>query len=119
MRQYHTTKKHFKIFKAECLKCIKSWGINDWSINIVHEKLDNKKAVCKTNLTGRTVTIGLSTDYGVYPFTVKDIVDSARHECTHLLLSRVVDLGDTRFVMEEEYKAANESLVRQLTKLLP
>ena len=49
----------------------------------------------------------------------EDLKSSAKHEAIHLLVARLSELAEHRFVTREEIISAEEELVRKLAWLIP
>ena len=50
-----TTKRHFELFKSECLRLLEEWGVlSEWRVEFVHEKLLPKTANFARNRMLRT-----------------------------------------------------------------
>ena len=113
-----TTKRHFDLFRSECLRLLAEWGVlSEWRVEFVHEKVE-ARAQCRTSLVGRAAVLVLSTDWeeaGDAPqMTDRSIRDAAQHECVHLMLAPIHDLGAARYVTSDEMEAAIESTVRRV-----
>jgi hypothetical protein len=115
-----TTKKQFELFKAEALKWIKIFEMSDFNIYFVHEKLDYAYANILTDYMGCSATIRFSTDWDDSARKISDeeIKQTAKHECIHLLLGNLANLGESRFITKDEFRKAEESLVRKLEKII-
>ena len=121
------TEKHFAIFKHEALRLIRLWAIDDWKVSLVHERLKECYAQCRTDAVSRVCTLSLSTT-GVemdgngdkhYAPTDFSIRETARHEVIHLLLADLDDVGRRRYATKDEVERASESVARKLHELLP
>ena len=114
-----TTKRHFELFKSECLRLLEEWGVlSEWRVEFVHEKLVDSRAQIRTVLLGRACVLALSTEWeepGDAPqMTDQSIRDCAQHEAVHLMLAPLNDLCGSRYLTEDEHKAAVESTVRRV-----
>lgn len=122
--EHVTTARHFAIFKAECKRLLKLWGVNDWDVTFAHEGLSYARAQCRFSLITRVATISLGRVWSgdgnkAYEPAFSMIKDCARHECAHLLLAPLHGLTGARYVTEDEEKCAVESVCRHLQGLLP
>jgi len=109
-----TTKKQFELFKSECERLIKKWGLSGWRIEYSHDKdAKNERASIGVNLGGRAVTFyfPVNWDDEQKPIDII-IIESARHEVCHLLSARLRNLAVQRFTSEEEIYESNEELAR-------
>ena len=110
-------KEHFKVFKKEYKRRVKQFGINDWQIYIDQCKLDNARACLARNLKGRAATAWLTTEWDE-KIKEKDLKATAKHEALHLLIGRVAELAQQRFVSSSEFFEAEEELVQKLDRLI-
>ena len=104
----------FQIFKNECLKFQKAWGLSDWELTFHKEKMDSSiYAMIYTNIKGKTACLA-------YDVTKKDSNPKreAKHEMIHLVLAELSDLAHTRFTTYDRLYSAEEGIVRRLEKLL-
>lgn len=113
-----TTIAHFKLFKAECEKWIKIWGLLDWSVDYAHEDIDGCKGQRSSGLAGKVATLSLATDWGDDNLTNYQIKKTAFHEVAELLLAEIHALGDRRFVAEERLETARHTVIRRLENVV-
>lgn len=114
-----TTKRHFDLFRAECLRLLESWGVlSEWRVEFLHERLSDSRAQIRTQLVGRAAVLVLSTHWEEpgesEQMTDQSIRDSAQHESVHLMLAPLNDLCGARYLTEDEHKAGIESVVRRV-----
>jgi len=111
--------KKFLVFKKECERLIKEFGLSEWNV----------KFVCKDYIEeGNSAKI--ETDSGIAAATIyfgvmnhKDLpeieaINSARHEICHLLLGKISDIAYKRFVTRDELYKEEEMLVERLLKII-
>ena len=112
-----TTQRHFEVFKKECLKWIKRFGLQDWRVDFFHEDWSDSygqaKAWCKWNVNGRVVSFCLASEWNI-PIKAKDVQQTAFHEVGHLLLGRIDILAGTRYLCEDEIKEEVHAIIRRL-----
>lgn len=116
-----TTDKHFKIFKKECERLIKEFGLIGWEVCIVHQETSkNSFADFQPDLVGKVATIRLNTEWDntIKPLTEQALKVSAKHEVIHLLLARLSVNAQCRFLTSDDLTEAEEELVRILEKLI-
>ena len=111
--------KKFLIFKKECERLIKEFGLFDWNVKIV----------CEDHIDGGN-SAKIETDSGTATTTIyfgikehknlpdKESINSARHEICHLLLGKVSDAAYKRFITREELYKEEEALVARLLKII-
>lgn len=115
-----TSKKDYQLFKDECTRLIKEWGLNGW--NHAFEWINLKEANAKATLDGDsyniTFAIGKEIDFDKFDFNgIKKenfIKNLAKHEMIHLLLARLTHCAEARFCTDSEMNEAEEELVRKL-----
>lgn len=109
-----TTKEQFQLFKKECEKWIKFWGLTEWSMYYYHEKLGSESfAQCCWNLNGRVASITLNTHIDEDK-NQWDYKKSAFHEVCELLLSELDGLIRDRFVSKSHIDIAFHAVIRRL-----
>ena len=111
-----TKKKPFTIFKEECLRLQKEWGLTNWKLWIEEKDLGKTIAArVNPNLNQYSASIefnSYSDDDRISP------KEHAKHEMIHLMLGRFSELAYCRFLSEPDLSSAEEELVRRLEKLL-
>lgn len=114
-----TTKAHFEIFKAECEKWVKIWGLLDWEVFYYHQKLTGDTAArCTTNSSNRIASLFLSTEWDESEVTNHIIRRRAFHEVSELFLARLFSLACDRFVDEESLDEASHAIIRRLENVV-
>lgn len=114
MGQNKTTKKHFEIFKKECLRVINLLGITDWHINFKHAKLQVDQtdlAWLTWSFIGHEAVICLATDWEVTKITTEELIDSARHEVLELFIAPLKELVYQRSFDEDKTKAEGHRII--------
>lgn len=118
-----TTSQDFDLFRRYCAEYAKAWCLEQWDITYKHTDLSEQgfNASCSLNLEGYQATICLSTvwDARMPTKTPHRLRESAKHEMLHVLLGRLAELGQYRFVQAREFEAANHEIVNKLINLLP
>lgn len=120
MRKEHvTTARHFAIFKAECARCVKRFHITGWRVEYLHEKAETR-AECRSDAVNQVVVLVLSTEWGDQIAPTDALVRrTARHEVIHLIVDKLNEASQFRYITKEQQKHALESTVRHLEELLP
>jgi len=115
-----TSKKNFEHFKKECKKWIDIFELNNWSVHYSTLKNTGSYGACFANISAYMVTLSFCEKWedNVFKLTKENISHIALHEVLHLLLARVVEYGDSRYVTESELIEAGEELVNKLTHFL-
>ena len=108
-----TTKKHFEIFKKECEKWIKVFGLYGWKFYYRHENRDDARAYCvwPDNIDDTQFTIILSVDFDD-SFTIEDIKLSAFHEIMEAFLYRITYFACARFCCLEDIREEKHHIIR-------
>lgn len=118
--RYKVSKKQFKLFKEMCEWWIESFGIGNWSVEIVlrdDESDDGCLAWTLPNsLTCRAV-IGLCETWAL-PITNDGLRRVALHEVLHLVLALLMEKALSRFTTEEDLKRIEHDVIRQMGKAI-
>ena len=110
--------KDFEIFKKECARLQKEWGLSGWEIYYKFTPLKGNMAETEANLEGRKATISLNSELPDEVKKMRNPIHSAKHEMIHLLLWRVMACGYSRWMSYSEIKEAEEEAVIQLLKII-
>jgi hypothetical protein len=118
-----TNKKQFELFKKECQKWIKTFGLESWGVAYYWEKEDsNRVAAIGRDVSSHVATIHFTNeiddemDYGM---TIYDYIKQcAKHEIIHLLLAEVSEFGKSKHYTISDIEIAEEALVGKLINLL-
>ena len=114
-----TSKKDFELYKNECRKWIKIFGLLDWELYFEHEsKTVDALAGCSFTRVGRNVTLWLSKNWGTNKVSTLDIKMTAFHEIGELLLSPLNDLAMERFVTQDQVEEATHVIIRTLENVV-
>ena len=113
------SQKHYQLFRAECGKQLDRFGLKGWKIYYQFKKLDNIFANAQWDYSGKVATITLSKDFPK-PFDnlIKQIKETALHECLEILLGSVSRMAGRRDYIQEDFDAEIHSVIRTLEKLL-
>ncbi len=114
------TGRHFKIFRRECRRWLRFFGLTDWQVYYEHREADtDDRAWCETKLSARTATIGLNAvwdcepdDYGID--ANEEMRKAAFHEVVELLLSPLYSEALYRFTTGDALVEADHGIVRRL-----
>jgi len=109
------TQEDFEIFKAEVLRLVEKFHIDDWTIVLKFEPLKGNNAEISTIPTAHHATIKFSTTTTLND--ADEIRWSALHEVCHLLLSEISDVGWERWATIDQMKHADESTANKLASL--
>lgn len=115
-----TTDYHFQLFKEECQKWLGIFGMKGWRVDYFHsEDIENSRASYSLHLTGRVCSFYLSPKWDkLNPVTDKNVKISAFHEVCHVLLARLVVIGESRFVHADEFNEEAHAIIRILENVL-
>lgn len=112
------TSKDFKVFKQECERLIKEWGLDEWDIDILRGDNQDANASMKADIENMKAEIYLSRTINTIKEYTPNIKDTAKHEVIHLLISKVVEAGSCRFLTDSEYNSYTEQLVNKLIDII-
>jgi len=115
-----TTKAHFELFKTECQKWQKFFGLLSWRIMYLHEEPRSKAmASCATSLSQRVATIRLNPKWPREELNDKIIKETAFHEICELLLTRLDHYMTARFVIDDsDFEEALHEVIRTLENVI-
>lgn len=115
-----TTKAQFSMFKSECKKWIKVFGMLGWKFYFVHGK-DEPGAIAyccfPDKSEDRTFTLGLNKDISSVCSLV-DIKCSAFHEVMEAFLYRISYIGECRYIQREEIPEERHNIIRTLEEVV-
>ncbi|MBS6358354.1 MAG: hypothetical protein KH421_10135 [Akkermansia muciniphila] len=115
---YETNEKHFSVFKEECIKWIKFFGITEWEIFFVHETYeDGCRAACYTKHLHKIAHLALNKRQEVCePITDESIKKSAFHEVCELLLSSITFIALDEEIPHHERQGLTESETHEVIR---
>lgn len=113
-----TSEEDFKIFKEEFIKWQKKLGLQGYNVRFEVSRDDNNYATCAVNESGKTALITFSKFIKERDKTWHDPKAHAKHEVLHLLLHRIVYLGEQRYTNSGEIIQEWEKLVIILEKVV-
>jgi hypothetical protein len=114
------TQKDFKLFKSECEKWIKKFGLLGWKVYYSFKQIEDKFGGCSTDYEGRVATIYLNPDFDC-PMPInktEQIKQIALHEALELLFSPLWGLTQSRQYSESEYEMQHHNIIFILEKIL-
>lgn len=121
--QTETTQEDFELFRSECIRYQKLWGLSGWELRVNHLELDDDtQAKCCRNLNRRGATVLLNTKWVLddeEPKTPEAIKSKARHEMIHVLTAPLELQAHNRYASELDLEMADHEVVATLDKLLP
>jgi len=101
----------FTVFKKECDKWVKFYGLNNWRIKYEEMEDESNSGLCSFDLHNRMAVISLNTaadEKNVNPALI------AFHEVTELLLARIRYLATERYIQPDEVDDAIHECIRTL-----
>lgn len=115
LESFKTSRDDFKLFKATFMEWVERFGLRDWDIAFCWEDLGEPGAAAggiARNSAGKNCTVRLSKTWNM-PVTKNDILRTAVHEFSHLLIADMEHLAECRYVTESEIDACREALARR------
>lgn len=112
-----TTKKHYRIFREECQKLAKKFGLSDWKIYFEHASIPGNRANCTWDIEGYVCTIRLGKDWNTVP-TKRGAKAAAIHEVLHIVTARLGSLARCRYISKEEIEIEEERLAHILQRVI-
>ena len=116
-----TSKAHFEIFKKECEKWIKLFGLSNWEISIEHSKGDSDRAWIIPVTKGRVVRICLGSNWinlepdKITPDMLKRV---AFHEVCEVLIEPLAWLAECRFLNPDQLDPARHDIIHRLEEVI-
>lgn len=108
----------FEEFQLEFKKWQKLFGLTGYKVYFKYENLNNCFAEITVQQTDMVATVTLNKRLPAKDKPHKDITRTAKHEAIHLMLSKLENLGKSRYVQPEEIYEATEELVFKLEELI-
>lgn len=108
-------KDRFDLFKRECDKWIKYYGLNNWHVKYEEMDDDINSGLCSFDLQNRMAVISLNTnkaEENVNPSLI------AFHEVTELFFARIRYLATERYIQPDEIDDALHECIRTLENCL-
>ncbi|MBC8393391.1 MAG: hypothetical protein H8E17_12600 [Deltaproteobacteria bacterium] len=117
-----TSKKHFEIFKAECLKWIDIFGLKGYEFHYEHKAVgDGNVAECHRNSTSRTARLSLCKvwpERSMVPLNDDNIKTLAFEEVCHVFLYSLSSCAYARHIMDHEIGEAEHGIIKILQNIL-
>ncbi len=108
-------KNTFKVFKEECLRLQKEWGLGGWQLLFEIGSKKDSYATVQRDEVHHKVMISFNSKAVDEWFDVKE---TAKHEMIHVIIARLAELGSSRFVRGNELEEAEEEVVQILLKII-
>lgn len=115
-----TTKKQFDYFVDVCKKYVEYFGLYEWDLTYVHEKIDDHSvASCSTSMPQMSATIRLNyhRDKKNGKLSNEELRITAVHEVGHLLVAKLRCAGETRFLNPDEMNQHDEEIANRIVAL--
>ena len=115
---------HFRIFKKECEKWIKVFGLLGFRFYFQHEDYDDDddedtQAFCirPDQHQDRTFTLGLPKKLNGET-SIDEIKENAFHEVMEAFLYRIENIAQCRYVQQEEIRDEIHNIIMTLEKIV-
>lgn len=112
------TTSHFNQFKREFNRWVEAFGLKEYEVAFNQTTLARSVAEVHINEPNKLVTLYLAEELSGLDADIFDPKEMAKHEAIHLLLHRLVFIGESRYIDESEINHEWERLVRILEKVL-
>lgn len=111
-----TTKKDFKLFKKECRKWIKFFGLKGWDIAYEHydKNVNHRTAEVEFNPQGQRAWVRLGKEIYESEYSDENIKMSAFHEICHLVLAKMWTCANSRYLNPDELETAEHEVINTL-----
>ncbi len=117
MKLYKITRAHRDYFQDRVLFWMEELNQQDWTAYFESEDLGGFVAQVRYNFSDRGTTFSLNTTTSVKP-TRFFLDDTALHEVGHLVVARLENLAERRYVQEADLEIAKEEAVCILTRVI-
>jgi hypothetical protein len=107
-------KANFELFKQTFLTYQKEWGLNNWDVTFELEQMQDCYGDITMLYEDKRATVRLSPDC-----SKSQVVETAKHEATHLMLADLHHMTTERYVSVAEVTSILESTIRRLARLIP
>ena len=113
------SKAYFKRFCASFKEWQSKFGLTQYDVSFYHQELDNQVAKIRIIESGKIACVYLTTELCDEDLVCDDGSEvHAKHEVIHLLLHRLLWLGESRYIERTDLEEEWEALVRRLEKVL-
>ncbi len=113
------TNKDFKLFKDECRKWFKRFGLNDWNVRFDFTEMGESAGRCRANYMHMNATIMMATELSDLLIDKTEYIKQiALHECLELLLMPINMLAGDRTFNEEEMDHQRHRVINTLMSIL-
>lgn len=111
-------KKQFSIFKKECVKWIRIFGMYGWEYTFLHCDLDTDAATCTWPSKSSDRQFALSLNKDLPNYSEIDIKRTAFHEVMEAFLYKISFLCEARYLQQEEIDDERHNIIRTLEKVI-
>jgi hypothetical protein len=112
-------KSEFKDFQRIFKGYQKQFGLNSYKVYFKHEPISDSFANIIVDQDGMVATVRFNNDPGESDKPFQNIPVNAKHEAIHLLVGRLSDYAQSRYITKADICEAEEELVRRLETLIP
>jgi hypothetical protein len=112
-------KSEFKRFQKTFTAYQKEFGLNGYKTYFKNESLAGVFADIYVDQDGMVATVRLNAELPDKDKPFASAHDNAKHEAIHLLVGRLSDYAQSRYVTKCDVAEAEEELVRRLEQLIP
>ena len=113
-----TTQKHFKLFKKECKKWIKTFGLLNWEVDFIHRLSDEGIASTKYLYDNKWCEISLNKNWVNTKPTNYEIKRSSFHEAMELFLVSIRTIAESRYIKEDDIDPEIHNIIRTLENVI-
>jgi hypothetical protein len=112
-------KSEFKEFQKTFTAYQKQFGLNGYKIYFKNEDIIDSFADVLVNQDGMVATVRLANNLSKEEKSYLNVPANAKHEALHLLVGRLSDCAQSRYMTKGQVAEAEEELVRRLENLIP
>lgn len=116
MKRFATTKKHFDVFQKHVAATVVFFGLHQFDVRVLHEKIDGR-AACQMMCLHGVAVVRLNTVWDV-PVTDELLRSTAQHEVCHVLLGNLHELAYQRHCTGDDIYRAEEECANLLVNAI-
>lgn len=113
-----TTKKHFEYFSERVTFWVTALGLTNYEVDVEHENLKEGR-LAEAQIGKFWATVRLAKNWATKPENIEEELERcAVHEVLHILLNRLFDLAQDRWLSYDTLEYENEVVVRRIEGVL-
>jgi hypothetical protein len=115
--KHKTSLSNFESFKKSYKKYQNLFEMNSYNVQFVHGNFKDRFAISRFKAQAHVVTVGLSKDWWERTPNEKELDKCALHEACHLLIFKLSNATESRFLTESEFIELDEEITIKLENI--